>query len=54
MTLVDIAELPRVLVPQLSPAKLITMTGRFKAALSGAGVAQWISMYAQTDTRASR
>ena len=34
--------------------KLITMTDRFKAASSGAGVADWISMYAQTDTRASR
>jgi len=34
--------------------KLITMTDRFKAASSGAGVAQWMSMYAQTDTRTSR
>jgi dipeptidyl aminopeptidase/acylaminoacyl peptidase len=34
--------------------KLITMTDRFKAASSGAGVAQWISMFAQTDTRADR
>jgi dipeptidyl aminopeptidase/acylaminoacyl peptidase len=34
--------------------KLITMTGRFKAASSGAGVANWTSLYAQTDTRASR
>jgi dipeptidyl aminopeptidase/acylaminoacyl peptidase len=34
--------------------KLITMTDRFKAASSGAGVADWISMYAQTDTRANR
>jgi dipeptidyl aminopeptidase/acylaminoacyl peptidase len=33
---------------------LITMTDRFKAASSGAGVAQWISMYAQTDTRVNR
>ena len=32
--------------------KLITTTTRFKAASSGAGVADWISMYAQTDTRA--
>jgi dipeptidyl aminopeptidase/acylaminoacyl peptidase len=34
--------------------KLITMTDRFKAASSGAGVADWTSMYAQTDTRATR
>ena len=34
--------------------KLITMTNRFKAASSGAGVADWISMYGQSDTRASR
>ncbi len=34
--------------------KLITMTDRFKAASSGAGVAHWISMYAQTDTRVDR
>ena len=32
--------------------KLITFTTRFKAASSGAGVANWISFYAQTDTRA--
>ncbi len=34
--------------------KLVTMTDRFKAASSGAGAANWLSMYAQTDTRASR
>ncbi|HYM25013.1 MAG TPA: prolyl oligopeptidase family serine peptidase, partial [Vicinamibacterales bacterium] len=34
--------------------KLITMTSRFKAASSGAGVANWISLYAQTDTRVDR
>ncbi len=34
--------------------KLITFTDRFKAASSGAGAADWVSMYAQTDTRASR
>jgi dipeptidyl aminopeptidase/acylaminoacyl peptidase len=34
--------------------KLITVTNRFKAASSGAGVANWTSLYAQTDTRASR
>jgi dipeptidyl aminopeptidase/acylaminoacyl peptidase len=34
--------------------RLITMTDRFKAASSGAGVADWISMYAQTDTRSNR
>jgi dipeptidyl aminopeptidase/acylaminoacyl peptidase len=34
--------------------KLITMTDRFKAASSGAGVAQWMSMYAQTETRVNR
>jgi dipeptidyl aminopeptidase/acylaminoacyl peptidase len=34
--------------------KLITFTDRFKAASSGAGVANWTSMYAQTDTRADR
>ena len=34
--------------------KLITATDRFKAASSGAGVADWTSMYAQTDTRADR
>lgn len=34
--------------------KLITFTSRFKAASSGAGAADWISMYAQTDIRADR
>ncbi|HEV2984832.1 MAG TPA: S9 family peptidase, partial [Vicinamibacterales bacterium] len=34
--------------------KLITFTDRFKAASSGAGVAEWVSMYAQTDIRAFR
>jgi dipeptidyl aminopeptidase/acylaminoacyl peptidase len=34
--------------------KLISMTSRFKAAVSGAGVANWTSMYAQTDLRATR
>ncbi len=34
--------------------KLITTTDRFKAASSGAGVANWISMFAQTDTRSNR
>jgi dipeptidyl aminopeptidase/acylaminoacyl peptidase len=34
--------------------KLITVTNRFKAASSGAGVANWISMYAQTDERFRR
>jgi dipeptidyl aminopeptidase/acylaminoacyl peptidase len=34
--------------------KLITFTDRFKAASSGAGVAQWMSMYAQSDTRSYR
>jgi dipeptidyl aminopeptidase/acylaminoacyl peptidase len=31
--------------------KIITFTGRFKAASSGAGAANWISMYAQSDHR---
>ncbi len=31
--------------------KLVTMTTRFKAASSGAGAADWLSMYAQTDAR---
>jgi dipeptidyl aminopeptidase/acylaminoacyl peptidase len=31
--------------------KLITFTDRFKAASSGAGAADWISMYAQSDVR---
>ena len=34
--------------------KLVTMTNRFKAASSGAGVADWQSMYAQTDARENR
>ena len=34
--------------------KLITFTSRFKAASSGAGAANWISMYAQSDTRTFR
>jgi dipeptidyl aminopeptidase/acylaminoacyl peptidase len=34
--------------------KLITVTTRFKAAASGAGVANWISLYGVSDTRADR
>ena len=34
--------------------KIITFTDRFKAAASGAGVAQWVSMYAQSDVRFQR
>jgi len=34
--------------------KLITFTNRFKAASSGAGAAQWVSMYAQSDIRSYR
>ena len=34
--------------------KLITYTNRFKAASSGAGVANWISLYGQSDTRVER
>ena len=34
--------------------KIITFTDRFKAAASGAGAAQWISMYAQSDIRSFR
>jgi dipeptidyl aminopeptidase/acylaminoacyl peptidase len=34
--------------------KVITVTDRFKAASSGAGVAQWVSMYAQSDIRSYR
>jgi len=34
--------------------KLITFTGRFKAASSYAGVANWISLYGESDTRAER
>jgi dipeptidyl aminopeptidase/acylaminoacyl peptidase len=33
--------------------KIITFTDRFKAAASGAGAANWISMYAQSDIRFS-
>jgi dipeptidyl aminopeptidase/acylaminoacyl peptidase len=34
--------------------KIITFTNRFKAAASGAGAANWVSMYAQSDTRTQR
>jgi dipeptidyl aminopeptidase/acylaminoacyl peptidase len=34
--------------------KIITFTDRFKAASSGAGAADWVSMYAQSDTRIQR
>jgi dipeptidyl aminopeptidase/acylaminoacyl peptidase len=34
--------------------KLITMTDRFKAAASGASLANWTSFYAQTDSRSFR
>jgi dipeptidyl aminopeptidase/acylaminoacyl peptidase len=34
--------------------KIITITDRFKAASSGAGAAQWMSMYAQSDIRSYR
>jgi dipeptidyl aminopeptidase/acylaminoacyl peptidase len=34
--------------------KIITFTDRFKAASSGAGTAQWVSMYAQSDVRSYR
>jgi dipeptidyl aminopeptidase/acylaminoacyl peptidase len=34
--------------------KIITFTDRFKAASSGAGAAQWVSMYAQSDIRSYR
>ncbi len=34
--------------------KIITITDRFKAASSGAGAANWISMYAQSDIREYR
>ena len=34
--------------------KLVTFTDRFKAASSGAGAANWISMYAQSDVRIYR
>lgn len=35
-------------------SKLITFTNRFKAASSGAGASEWISMYAESDVRHSR
>jgi dipeptidyl aminopeptidase/acylaminoacyl peptidase len=34
--------------------KIITFTNRFKAASSGAGAADWVSMYAQSDVRSYR
>ena len=34
--------------------KIVTFTDRFKAASSGAGASNWVSMYAQSDTRAQR
>jgi dipeptidyl aminopeptidase/acylaminoacyl peptidase len=34
--------------------KIITFTDRFKAASSGAGAANWVSMYGQSDTRGYR
>ncbi len=34
--------------------KLVTFTTRFKAAASGAGVANWISLYGVSDTRSDR
>ena len=34
--------------------KLVTMTTRFKAASSGAGAADWVSLYAQSDRREDR
>jgi dipeptidyl aminopeptidase/acylaminoacyl peptidase len=34
--------------------KIITFTGRFKAASAGAGAADWVSMYAQSDIRTYR
>jgi dipeptidyl aminopeptidase/acylaminoacyl peptidase len=34
--------------------KIITFTNRFKAAASGAGAANWVSMYAQSDVRTYR
>jgi len=34
--------------------KIITFTDRFKAAASGAGAADWVSMYAQSDIRFQR
>jgi len=34
--------------------KIITFTDRFKAASSGAGAANWVAMYAQSDVRSYR
>jgi dipeptidyl aminopeptidase/acylaminoacyl peptidase len=34
--------------------RIVTFTDRFKAASSGAGAANWISMYAQSDVRSYR
>lgn len=34
--------------------KIVTFTDRFKAASSGAGAANWVSMYAQSDVRFTR
>ena len=34
--------------------KLVTMTDRFKAASSGAGIANWISLFAQSEIRSYR
>ena len=34
--------------------KLITVSSRFKAASAGAGVSDWLSMYAQSDRRSTR
>ncbi len=34
--------------------KLITVTGRFRAAASGAGASEWVSMYAESDARHNR
>jgi dipeptidyl aminopeptidase/acylaminoacyl peptidase len=34
--------------------KIITFTNRFKAASSGAGAGNWVSMYAQSDVRTNR
>jgi dipeptidyl aminopeptidase/acylaminoacyl peptidase len=34
--------------------KIVTFTTRFKAASSGAGASNWVSMYAQSDTRTNR
>jgi dipeptidyl aminopeptidase/acylaminoacyl peptidase len=34
--------------------KIVTFTTRFKAASAGAGASNWVSMYAQSDTRTNR